>query len=516
MNRRTFTYGITALPFLASFPTRIWATAAMPAATARVTIDPRQEIGRIDPKVYGHFLEHLERVIYGGVFDPGSAKSDAEGIRQDVVAAIRQMGGAQVLRWPGGNFASYYHWQDGIGPVGMRPRRYDVTWKNWESNQFGTDEYLTLCRELACEPFLTANLGDGTLREACEWVEYTRMQHRNPPVKIWGLGNEHYGAWQVGHYTAQEYGCKAQQFGQFMRTVSPDLQYIGVGYSDPAWNEAVLAECGSYLDWLSLHHYTHRYFLDGVDDFDSTVAAAVDFERALGAMSAQLDELEPKMKRKKPLEICLEEWNGRHMKRAGDSADSGEQLLRESPRNIVDALFVAGVFHACQRLSRRVTMTNYVFLVNAHGPLMVYPNGVLKSALFDVFRLYATVSHPVAVAAKTESETFHAQVHPGDGDVEVTAERIDAAATRSVDGRHITVSLINRYRDRACRIQLQFAHGRPSSLAQWHLLRADSLTEINTLENPDRVRSHSEKLSIASGYVDMPPASVGHLELDWN
>lgn len=515
MNRRTFTYGLAALPILSTLQSRSWAAGDAPQASAKVTIDLDREIGRIDPKVYGHFLEHVERVVYGGISDRGSPKSDGYGILQDVVAAIQQMGGAKVLRWPGGNFASYYHWQDGIGPAEKRPRRYDVVWKSWESNQFGTDEYLALCRELNCEPFITANLGDGTLREACEWVEFTRLENRTPPVKIWGLGNEHYGAWQVGHYTAQEYGRKAQQFAQFMRSVSPDLQFLGVGNANAAWNEAVLAECGSYLDWLTLHHYNHRHFLDGEDDFDATVAAPADFDHALSAMAEQLDELEPRIKRNKPIQICLEEWNGRHFKR-GSKPEEEPRLLRESPRNIVDALFVAGVFNACQRLSRRVTMTNYVFLLNAHGPLMVYPDGVLKTALFDVFQLYATLSYPVAVAAKIDAESFHAKVDPGGSTVEVTTGRIDAAATRSTDRRKVTVSLINRYKDQSCRVALEFLHAHPKPKAQWHLLQADSLTAVNTMENPNRIRSRSRQVSIAEGYIDLPPASVSLLELETN
>lgn len=515
MDRRQFTLGLAAMPWVLEAASRGWGSETTPPASATIAIDANREIGRVDPKIYGHFLEHVERVVYGGISDRNSSKSDEFGIRQDVVAAIREMGGAHVLRWPGGNFASYYHWRDGVGPLEQRPRRFDVVWKNWESNQFGTDEYLALCRELNCDPFITANLGNGTLQEACEWVEYTRMESRKPPVRIWGLGNEHYGAWQVGHYTAEEYGRKVQQFGQFMRAVSPDLQYIGVGNWDPNWNKGVLAECGSYLDWISLHLYSHRYFLNGIDDFDSSVAAPAYFEQVMKNVSTQLEAAEPGLKRDRPIQICLEEWNGRHFIGGGETGKP-ERLLRESPRNIVDALFVAGVFNACQRLSRRVTMTNYVFLLNAHGPLMVNPEGVLKTVLFDVFRLYSTVTHPVAVATEVKAETFSTQVHQSGPDVPVTTARVDASATRSVDGRKITLSMINRYRDRPCIVSLDVKAGRIMEKAQLHMLKADSLTEVNSWADPNRIRATTQTVSLSTSRVELPPASVAHLELVTN
>ena len=241
-------------------------------------------------------------------------------MRSDVIRAIQDMGGARILRWPGGNFASYYRWKDGIGPREKRPRRFDVVWRNYESNHFGTDEYLALCRKLNCEPFITVNMGNGGLEEACEWVEYCRRDKRQPAVRVWGLGNETYGPWQVGHSSAAEYARKAKQFGQFMRAVEPDLQYVGVGHKDEAWNDAVLKGCGSLLDWLSIHLYAHRHFLDGEDDYDSTVAAPAVFERSMRNMADQIAEWERTSPRQKPLQICLEEWNVRHFKKGAQNA----------------------------------------------------------------------------------------------------------------------------------------------------------------------------------------------------
>jgi alpha-N-arabinofuranosidase len=514
MDRRAFLGTASGLAATSAAWKAAWGASlqAAPTVRATVTIDPGREIGRMDPKLYGHFLEHVERVVYGGVFDPGSRFADDLGLRKDVVAAIREMGGARVLRWPGGNFASYYRWKDGIGPREKRPRRYDVAWRNYESNRFGTDEYLALCRHLGCEPFITVNMGNGTLEEACEWVEYCRLSDRQPPVRIWGLGNELYGRWQVGHCTAAEYAHKAEQFGQFMRSVEPDLKLVGVGSRSPEWNDGVLKGCGAMLDWLTIHLYGHRTFLDGDDDFDSIVATPALFEREIKEMIDQIAALEPAMRRREPLKVCLEEWNDRHMKKgAGTTRNPG--LIRESPRNIVDALFVAGVFNCCQRLSERVTMTNYVFVVNAHGPIFAYPDGLVKSAVFDVFRLYATRLQPVAVQANVQCEKFSALISWEGRQQQVAAERLDVSATRSVDGRKLSVALLNRYKTSTMRVALELSGRAPAAGVALHSLYAPDINAVNSLQEPNKVRSVSRALNGALQYVDLPPHSVNLLEL---
>lgn len=529
MDRRDF---LRAAAGAALVPPDAWAAASQPAAfDAAVTVDPARELGRVDPLVYGHQLEHLERVVYGGVFDPASPRADVSGLRRDVVDAVRAMGGARVVRWPGGNFVSYYHWEDGVGPRARRPRRYDVVWRGYEGNHFGTDEYLALCRALGCEPFVTANMGNGTLDEACRWVEYCRRDPRTgrprddgtPAARIWGLGNEHFGPWQVGHYTAEEYGRKAAQFAQFMRAVAPDLRFVGVGTHrfDPRWNETVLRHVGHELEWLSLHMYGHRYHRSpGVDpaaptpeaDFDQAVATPAYFEQEMRAMADQMARAERDLRRRWPLRLCLEEWNTRHNV-------PGRGLLRESPRDVADALFVAGVYNACQRMAERVTMTNYIYVVNAHGPLEATPGGLVRSATYDVFRLYATRTHPVALAADVRTETFAADMPAAtrlDGRAgapgRVTTGRVDAAATRAVDGRRVSVTLLNRDRTRPARVTLALRGRALPAGGTLHTLAAPAPNAVNTPGAPDRVRAVARRVDRADVLV-LPPASVNLLEL---
>src|SRR5579864_9013092 len=201
------------------------ATAAEAPLRARLEIDVERQLGSIDCNIYGNFTEHLGRCIYGGIYDEGSPLSDSDGNRKDVIEAARQLRVTQ-LRWPGGNFASGYHWQDGVGPRDSRPARFNLAWFQRESNRFGTDEFIATCRKLSAEPYLCVNMGTGTLDEAASWVEYCNHQggtrlsdlrrqggHAEPyRVRLWGLGNEIFGDWQIGRKDLGEYIKAAVEF----------------------------------------------------------------------------------------------------------------------------------------------------------------------------------------------------------------------------------------------------------------------------------------------------------------
>jgi len=196
---------------------------------AVVKIDLDRRIGAIDRKIYGMFVEHLGRCIYGGMYDPGSPLSDARGFRRDVLEAVRNLQ-VPILRYPGGNFVSAYHWLDGVGPKEKRPPRPDPAWKTVESNEFGTNEFIEYCRAVDTEPYFCANLGSGTMDEAAAWVEYCnrevgtsyanlRAEHgfeKPHGVTYWGLGNEIYGDWQIGHKTAEDYAKFARECAKLM------------------------------------------------------------------------------------------------------------------------------------------------------------------------------------------------------------------------------------------------------------------------------------------------------------
>ena len=209
---------------------------------ASISVDAGTVRSKIDPHIYGTLVEHIGRVVYGGVYEEGSPLSDEQGFRKDVLAAARDWG-VTILRWPGGDFASQYHWEDAIGPVQNRTRKYNAAWLEEESNHFGTDEFMAYCKKVGGEPYLCINAGTGTVEEAANWVEYCNATgnthyanlrrkngHAEPyGVRYWGLGNEIYGPWQVGHKNAEDYIKFAVESAKLMRWVDPTIRLVACG-----------------------------------------------------------------------------------------------------------------------------------------------------------------------------------------------------------------------------------------------------------------------------------------------
>ena len=232
-----FTTALIAVPFTAR--------AQQQPLTARVKLDTERVIGDIDPKIYGNFLEHLGRCIEGGVFEEHSPLSDDNGFRRDVLDAAKKLN-VSILRWPGGNFSSNYHWKDGIGPRDQRPPRLEMAWGTVESNRFGTHDFLKYTEMVKAEPYFCANLGTGTWDEAQQWVEYcnssadtamTRLRKQNgrsEPWKVtyWGLGNEMDGPWQMGHRSAEDYGKFALEAAKLMKWTDPNIKLMAAGASN--------------------------------------------------------------------------------------------------------------------------------------------------------------------------------------------------------------------------------------------------------------------------------------------
>jgi len=214
---------------------------------ARVFIDTNRIIGEISPLLVGGFAEHLGRCVYGGIYDPGSPQADERGFRRDVLAVLSEIG-FTIMRYPGGNFLSGYHWLDGVGPLQQRPRRRDLAWQTIETNQFGTNEFIEFCREIKALPMLGVNLGSGTIDEAASLVEYCnapagskyadlRVAHgyREPyGVQYWCLGNEMDGRWQIGHLEAEDYAKKAREAAKLMKWHDPSIKLTLCGSSSPS------------------------------------------------------------------------------------------------------------------------------------------------------------------------------------------------------------------------------------------------------------------------------------------
>jgi alpha-L-arabinofuranosidase len=551
--------------------------------TATIQVDTTRQLGTIDRNIYGHFLEgNFFGNIQGGIFEPGSPLSVQEpgvsqGFRRDVLEAMQALG-VPVCRWPGGNYASAYHWEDGIGPREKRPRRLELTWGGQdgsareEDNQFGTDEFLEWCRLVGAEPYL--NNACRSVEEAVRWVEYTnyggdthysRLRRENGhsepySVKYWGIGNEVYGAWQMGHRSAAQYAADAREHAFFMRKVDPTLKLIGVGWNADTtgeWTRALLRQAGSLLDYVTIHLYgasQHLFTsLSGDDEFETTVAQSLYFERELSDY-ADLVAIEARRAGiKRPLALALDEWNIRHLEppswpspQPGNDGGTAPRDLpanashdprfeerigrrrmrvnRWSPRTAADALFYAGVFHAMQRLSGHtvpVTMANTVNLINANGLLAVRSGGMVKSATYHVWDLFQNHTGSISLPVVTESPAVLRPVRQGaltDAEGQLmtrpgTVPYLDVAATLSDDRRTLHLSVINRHRTDGIEAQL-VVDGRTSGVpahAQALAIGAD-VTDVlasNSIAAPDTVALRElGAVDVAEGRYVFPAHSL--------
>lgn len=472
---------------------------------AKIKIDLDRQIGSVDRKAFGGFIEHLGRCIYGGVYEEGSPLSDAQGYRTDVLEAIRALR-LPLLRWPGGNFASGYHWQDGIGPQERRPRRMNLAWHAEESNRFGTDEFLRYCRLIGAEPYLCVNLGSGTLDEAHAWVDYCngtgdtywanlRRQYGNAEpyqVRFWGLGNELYGDWQIGALSAQAYVERAREFAKVMKWTDPSIKLVSCGQSGwNAWDRVVLEGLAPLIDFHSIHLYT------GAFEHYSNVFAPHQAERALDICRALIEQVRYEQHIAHPIKIAFDEWNVWY--REPGTTDLEEQY------DLSDALAVATYLNIFIRHCASVGMANLAQLVNVIAPIFTSPTGLFLQAIYHPFWLYATLSQEMALDVHVECERY--ELAP---EIEATAaswwtlrvadlgpfKLLDVAATCDYERRQVVLAVVNRDRDAAQSATVQFAEGVAAGI---------DVYEINGA-HPDARNSFEQPQAVG----------VEHRPLDWS
>lgn len=489
---------------------------------ARIKLDPDRVLGTVDRRIFGGFIEHLGRCVYGGVFDPDSPLSDARGFRRDVLEAARGLR-MPLLRWPGGNFVSNYHWTDGIGPVQQRPKRRELAWHAIEPNTFGTDEFIAYCRELGTEPYLCLNMGTGTLAEALDWVEYCNGTGTEPAerraagghpepygVRYWGLGNEMYGDWQVGSLTAEEYVREASRWARALRRAHPDIKLVAcgeTGWTD--WDRVVIDGLARYVDYHSVHIYV------GSHDYWSNVLAPHQAERALRTTRALIDRARYLQKIRHPVHVVYDEWNVWFRER-------GETTGLEERYTLADALAVATFLNVFTRHCQTVRIANLAQLVNVIAPIVTSPEGMFLQSIYHPLRLAAEHTLEVSLDAFVECDTVE---HTGDPAATPWPHRVDdlgpfklldVAASRDQAGRNLSVMVVNRAPDTAVTATLDLGHAEATGTLTSHLVHAPSPELANSFEQPDAVTVHTTKSQVKGGQLEQefPPHSYTVLTLE--
>ena len=464
---------------------------------ASVEVRCEEITGEIDPRIYGHFVEHLERCVYGGIWT-----ENGERLRADTLDLIRELR-PTVVRYPGGNFASGYHWEDGIGPRGQRPPRFDKAWQVSESNQVGTDEFVQFCRDVGAEPFLVVNDGSGTPQEAARWVGYcndpltTHQGERRAAnghlapyrVRLWGIGNEVWGPWQIGHAPAEDYVRRLQAFAASMREVDPSLQIVAVGNGplsdapdDPAalWNERVLRSAADSFDLLSFHVYQPEKegwgALLNEDALHHTLCAApLDVERIIERMARQIHTLVPR----RAIRVALDEWN------IWPTPPEGAPTMHRVVYTLRDALYVAGMLNVFHRSAGELAIANLAQLVNVLPLIVTDAQRAIPTAIYFPFLLYRDMQ-PLALRSSVHGPSFNSQ-----GLANISAHHrvpyVDISATKDASSRHMTVALLNRHPVREARVSVTIDGRGAWSATGARMLSARHPLEANTLETPGLV-----------------------------
>ncbi|HEY1657010.1 MAG TPA: alpha-N-arabinofuranosidase [Candidatus Sulfotelmatobacter sp.] len=471
-------------------------------SAARVYVDSRRTLGSIDHNLFGSFLEHLGRAIYGGIYDPGSNLSDANGFRKDVVAEIRQLG-VTIIRYPGGNFVSGYNWLDGVGPKANRPVTLDKAWDTLESNQFGTNEFLAWCKLVVTLPLMGLNLGTGTAEEAAALVEYCnvdkgthwsdlRRQHGVAEpwnVKHWCLGNEMDGPWQIGHMSATEYGYKAADAARQMRYVDPSLELVACGSSGPfmptylQWDREVLEQCYEYVDGLSLHRYFGNNERDTGNDTSKYLAMNLSMERQIAETLAVCDYVRGRQKSPKQLWLSFDEWNVWYRTTKGNDVDGHRTEaphLLEEVYNLEDALLVGGLVNTLLRNGNRVKIACLAQLVNVIAPIMTNANGLLQQTIYYPYSWGLQFGRGATLDLLVESSSYEVS---GMGEV----ADLDVAGSLDRSAGKISLFILNRDLSKPHSVEIFWEDSAPGRVASAYVLTGDDLKAVNTFSDPKRV-----------------------------
>ena len=370
---------------------------------AKITLAGELKIGEIDRRVFGSFIEHLGRAVYGGIYEPGHPMADENGLRMDVIKMINELD-VPIVRYPGGNFVSGYNWEDGVGPLELRPPRLELAWGVTEPNKFGTNEFMQWCKKANTAPMMAVNLGTRGPDEARALVEYCnhksnskysdmRIAHgfKDPwDVKLWCLGNEMDGPWQMCAKTAEEYGRTANEAAKMMKWVDGSIETVLCGSSSRYmhtfgdWEQKTLEIAYDNVDYVSLHQYydNHR------QDTASFLAKNLDLDDFIYSVICICDYVKAKKRTKKQINLSFDEWNvwyhsnGEHVERWSIAPNQLEDIY-----NFEDALVAACMLITLLRHADRVKIACLAQLVNVIAPIFTKTGGgAFRQTIFYPFQ----------------------------------------------------------------------------------------------------------------------------------
>ena len=488
---------------------------------AKVIIDKDFQVSRIDRRIYGSFIEHLGRAVYEGIYQPGSPFADEQGFREDTLELVKELN-VPVVRYPGGNFVSGYKWEDGIGPKENRPKRIDLAWSVVETNEVGLNEFSDWAKKANTEVMMAINLGTRGVAEAMELLEYCNLDqgthyselrkkhgYEKPHnIKLWCLGNEMDGPWQMGAKTAYEYGRVANEASKMMKWVDPSIELVACGSSSSQmptfgdWELTMLNECYDNVDYVSLH----RYYGNPHNDTPDFLASTLDLDDFIKTVASICDAVKGKKHSKKKVHLSLDEWNVWY-----HSNQQDQQLYKREPwgtalhllediYNFEDALLVGLMLITMLHNADRVKIGCLAQLVNVIAPIMTREKGGAWAQTIFYPMMDASMYgrgkslQPIITTDKHDTKHFN------------DVPTVDAAATMD-DAGNVTIFAVNRDLSEPVRLQLDMRSFGDMTPEFHSVLHHDDMKAENTEENPDEVKPVQVPVVVEDGCILLPAAS---------
>ncbi|HEX8508054.1 MAG TPA: alpha-N-arabinofuranosidase [Propionibacteriaceae bacterium] len=495
-------------------------------ALARILLDRRFTIGVITERLYGSFVEHLGRAVMDGIYEPSHPSSDAQGFRTDVMDLVRELG-VGTIRYPGGNYVSGFRWEDSVGPVASRPRRLDLAWHTTETNEVGLHEFSDWLDSVGSDMMLAVNLGTRGMQEALDLLEYANLRRgssladervsngREKPfdVRMWCLGNEMDGPWQIGQRSADDYGKLAAMTAKAMKAFDPTLELVACGSSNAQmptfgeWERVVLNHTYEFVDFISCH----AYYWEKNGDLASFLGSAVNMDHFIDTVVAAIDHVKAVKRSDRVVNISFDEWNVWDQDRfenvdkiqGVDNWPIAPRLL-EDLYTVADAVVFGNLMISLLNHVDRVTSASLAQLVNVLAPIMTEPGGIAwRQTTFFPFALTSQLGRGVSLRAQLTCDSYDTQRY---GRIPV----VDSAATYDEETGRTSVFVVNRSTDESTELTIELPGVTAATEASAVTLHDDDPYAANVLATPERVSPASnDTLVLGDGHASLklPPIS---------
>lgn len=491
---------------------------------AKMILDKDFKIAEVDKRIYGSFIEHLGRAVYGGIYEPSHPKADEMGFRKDVIDMVKELQ-VPLVRYPGGNFVSGYNWEDGVGPRENRPKRLELAWRTIETNELGTNEFAEWAKRVNAEVNMAVNLGTRGVDDARNLVEYCnhpsgsywsdlRISHgyKDPhKIRTWCLGNEMDGPWQIGHKTAEEYGRIACEAAKVMKWVDPSIELVACGSSNrgmpqfPQWEATVLEHTYNHADYISLH----TYYGNRDNDTANYLARSLDMDSFIRTVISTCDYVKAKKRSKKTMNLSFDEWNVWYHSNDADRkiepwSVAPPQL--EDVYNFEDALLVGCMLITMIKHADRVKIACLAQLVNVIAPIMTENGGdAWRQSIFYPYMhasIYGrgTALNPIVSSPVYDSKDF------------TDIPYLETTAVYNEEKDELTIFAVNRHQQDSLSLECDIRNFKDYKVVEHIVLENESTKAANTADHKSNVVPHNRGTArAAEGFV-----TAELKKLSWN